>query len=133
MKRRAQDITETELSVLRLLWDEGPLAARAITEALYPSCSESEVGTVHSLLQRLEKKQFVIRERGIRPHLFSADVTREEFAGRQLKELASRVTGGSLSAFLTHLVDDDSVSNEELKELRRLIDQRTRSSKSRRE
>lgn len=121
-----RNITDTEMNVLRSLWSETPLSAKEITVRLYPSCTESDLGTVHSMLQRLEKKGCVTRDRSSRPHLFSPTVSQGEVAGSQLQDLASRVTGGSLSAFLTHLVQADSVSDDELKEIRRLIDQRTR-------
>ena len=128
-KHTVQNITDTELNVLNSLWAEEPLSAKEITARLYPSCTESDLGTVHSMLQRLEKKGCVTRDRSSRPHQFSTTVSQSDVAGSQLQDLASRVTGGSLSAFLTHLVEADSVSDDELKEIRRLIDRRTRKAK----
>ncbi|MBC8290182.1 MAG: BlaI/MecI/CopY family transcriptional regulator, partial [Planctomycetes bacterium] len=104
-------------------------SAKDITARLYPSCTESDRGTVHSMLQRLEKKCCVTRDRSSRPHLFSTTVSQSDVAGSQLQDLASRITGGSLSAFLTHLVQADSLSDVELKEIRRLIDRRIRKAK----
>jgi len=129
MKPTVQNITDTELNVLNSLWAQEPLSAKEITARLYPSCTESDLGTVHSMLQRLEKKGCVTRDRSSRPHQFSTTVSQSDVAGSQLQDLASRVTGGSLSAFLTHLVEADSVSDDELKEIRRLIDRRTRKAK----
>ena len=128
-RHTVQNITDTELNVLNSLWAEEPLSAKEITARLYPSCTESDLGTVHSMLQRLEKKGCVTRDRSSRPHQFSTTVSQSDVAGSQLQDLASRVTGGSLSAFLTHLVEADSVSDDELKEIRRLIDRRTRKAK----
>ena len=129
MKPTVQNITDTELNVQNSLWAQEPLSAKEITARLSPSCTESDLGTVHSMLQRLEKKGCVTRDRSSRPHQFSTTVSQSDVAGSQLQDLASRVTGGSLSAFLTHLVEADSVSDDELKEIRRLIDRRTRKAK----
>ena len=75
MNRKAQAITEAELSVLKTLWERGPLTARLMTEAIYPQCSDSDLATVHSLLQRLEQKDLIARDRSRHAHLFSAAVT----------------------------------------------------------
>jgi predicted transcriptional regulator len=133
MKRNPQDITDAELAVMRILWERGPQTAGDVTELLYPACTPSDIGTVHSLLQRLERKKLVARDRGLRPHLFAATVTRETIAGRQLKSLARRITGGALAPFLTHLVESDQLSQDELDEIRKLINRKAASRKNRKQ
>ena len=54
--RKPQTVTDAELAVMKVLWEDTALPVRAIAERIYPKCAESEVGTVHSLLQRLERK-----------------------------------------------------------------------------
>ena len=132
MRLRPSNIPDAELAVLKLLWDGGPLTARAIASTLYPACTESDIGTVHSMLQRLEAKEMVRRDRSARPHLFAATVTREEIAGRQLEAIAQRLTGGSVVPFLTHLVQGRRLSQNELEEIRRLIDEHDSQSRKRR-
>ena len=48
------------------------LTARQIAEVLYPECTSSDIGTVHSMLKRLEQKKLVRRSRRTHPHRFSA-------------------------------------------------------------
>ena len=55
-------------------------------------------------------------------HLFTAAVTREDFAGEQLVGLAERLTGGSFAPFLTHLLRSKKISRKELDRLRALLD-----------
>ena len=125
MNRDPVRITDTELAVLKVLWDNGPVAAREVTEVLYPACTESDIGTVHSMLQRLERKQLVSRDRSRRPHQFTPLVSREEVAGQELDAIAERLTDGSLIPFLTHLVDTDRLSEDDLAQVRRLLRERT--------
>lgn len=125
MNREPVHITDTELAVLKVLWDAGPITARAVTEVLYPACTESDIGTVHSMLQRLERKQLVGRERKKRPHLFTALISRDEVAGQELDAMADRLTDGSLVPFLTHLVDTDRLSDDDIAEIRRLLRERS--------
>ena len=124
MSREPVHITDTELAVLKVLWDAGSSSAREVTEVLYPTCTDSDVGTVHSMLQRLERKRLIDRERSRRPHLFSALVSRDEVAGQELSAMAQRLTDGSLVPFLTHLVDADRLSDDDVAEIERLLKRR---------
>jgi BlaI family transcriptional regulator, penicillinase repressor len=119
-----QEIPTAELDVLKVLWDRGALAARTITELLYPRCTESDIGTVHSLLQRLEGKQLVLRDRTTRPQLFTAAKSREEIAGRQLELLADKLADGSIAPFLVHLVEAGRLTDDEIEDVRKLLDRR---------
>lgn len=116
-------ITDTELSVLKQLWANGSLTSRQLVDELYPAGTASDVGTVHSMLQRLEAKKLVNRDRSRHPHVFSAAVSQSAVAGQQLHTLADKISDGSLFPFLTHLVETKSLSEEELSSLRKLIDE----------
>jgi predicted transcriptional regulator len=107
---------------MELLWDEGGLTARAIRERLYPGAEKAQHGTVQRLLQRLEDKAFVTRDRGVPVSVFSAAVGREAYAASQLESLAQRLTGGSLAPLVTHLVEQRRISREEIERLRKLLD-----------
>ena len=115
-------ITDAELNVLRLLWEQPDLAARQITERLYPSVSQASLGTVQKLLARLEAKELILRDRAHLPHRFAAAVTREGVAGLQLEEFATKLSDGSLSPFVMHLVRARRLSRQEKEEIRKLLD-----------
>jgi predicted transcriptional regulator len=46
--RKGQAVTDAELAVLKILWQRGPLTAKAITAAIYPEGAESEFASVAS-------------------------------------------------------------------------------------
>ena len=115
-------LANAELSIMELLWSEGSLTARAIRERLYPRAEKAQHGTVQRLLQRLEDKGFVTRDRALVVSVFSPAVSREEYATSQLESLAQRLTGGSLAPLVTHLVERRRISREEIERLRRLLD-----------
>jgi predicted transcriptional regulator len=118
--------TDAELAVLKVLWEGGPLPARAIREKLYPSGTPSDHATVQKLLQRLERKKLVARDRRSFAHLFRASVTREELAGEQLEALASKLTDGSMAPFILHAVGTNRLTAEERNDIRRLLERRKR-------
>lgn len=115
-------LANAELAVMDLLWEGRGLTARQIRERLYPDASKAQHGTVQRLLQRLEDKGYVERDRWLPVHVFSAKVSREAYAGGQLESLADKLTGGSLAPLITHLVEHKKISPAEIKRLRAVLD-----------
>lgn len=123
MARTPQDVTETELAVLQVLWDQGPSTIRQITDILYPSGETAYYATVQKLLERLEEKEFVTRDRRAAAHTFSTLVGKDDLIGRRLQAVAEQLCGGSLAPLLSHLVRTRRLSARERQDLRDLIDQ----------
>jgi predicted transcriptional regulator len=123
MARTPQDVTEAELAILHLLWDNGAATIRRLTDRLYPGGGAAQYGTVQKLLDRLESKGCVRRHRSGAAHNFEAAVGREEIIGRRLRDVAEKLCGGSLTPLLTHLVRARSLSSKEREELRALIEE----------
>jgi predicted transcriptional regulator len=114
-------ITDTELDLLKVLWSGQPLTARAIASRLYGDENPSTIGTVQKLIQRLEVKELVARDRREPVHRFSTLVTREAVAGMQLQLLAEKLSDGSLSPFIMHLAQAERLTKKEKQALRRLL------------
>src|SRR5438876_4765428 len=93
MARKPQDVTDAELGVLQVLWENGPLPIRRLTEALYPEGKTAHYATVQKLLDRLEAKGYIRRDRSASVHVFAAAVGRGELIGRRLKTIADKLCG----------------------------------------
>lgn len=115
-------LANAELALMELLWRSPGLTARELREALYPDTDRAQHGTVQRLLQRLEEKGFLDRDRSLPVHRFSPAIDREAYAGGQLETLAEKLTGGSLAPFLTHMVENDRLSAEEIDRLRAILE-----------
>jgi len=126
MARIPRDVTDAELEVLRALWDDGEATIRALADRLYPGGGTSEYATVQKLLERLEDKGHVARRAEGRSNVFSARVKREELVARRLRDTAEKLCDGSLTPLLTHLVSAGRLSQDELVELRRMVDRLSR-------
>ena len=121
-------LANAELAVMELLWEVKGLTARDLREQLYPGSAKAQHGTVQRLLQRLESKGCVGRDRSSGPaHLFKALVGREAYAASQLESLASKLTGGSLSPLITQLLQDQKISDAEIMSLRSILNEARRS------
>ena len=118
-----QQLANAELAIMDLLWNQGDrMTARAIRELLYPDDTKAQHGTVQRLLQRLEEKGFVERDRSISVHFYSAIISRQAYAGQQLESLAERLTSGSIAPLITHLVEQKKISRTEINQLRAILD-----------
>lgn len=129
MAERAVHVPDAELRVLQILWERQPLSARDLAEAIYPRTTSSEISTVQKLLQRLEAKRLVRRDRSRHVHRFAPAVDRADFAGRQIEGMVDKLTDGSLAPLLTHLIRSKGLSAEERSELRKLLDEHPPSKK----
>jgi predicted transcriptional regulator len=108
---------------MELLWASEKLTARQLREQLYGDSKKAQHGTVQRLLQILEEKEYVLRDRSLGVQLFSAVVSREAYGGSQLESLAEKLTGGSIAPLLTHLLDEKKLDKAEIKRLRRLLEE----------
>ena len=115
-------LANAELAVMNLLWRNDRLTARQIREQLYPDATKAQHGTVQKLLQRLEDKGYVERDRNLSVHFFSAAISRQTYAGTQLESLAARLTGGSFAPLITHLVEEKKISRREIDRIRAILD-----------
>jgi predicted transcriptional regulator len=84
---------------------------------------------VQKLLERLEGKGCVRRDRGTWPHTFAAAIERSDLIGRQLQQTADKLAGGSLQPLLTHLVKTGRLSADDRQSLRSLLDELTQEGK----
>lgn len=122
MAQQNPDVTDAELSVLQVLWERKTATIRQITEVIYPNGTTSHYATVQKLLERLENKGCVSRDRTGSVHQFTALIDRDILIGHQLREMADRLCDGSLAPLLTHLVGSGKLSENERKSLRNLVD-----------
>lgn len=122
MPRTPFDIPDAELAVMQQLWEGGSTTVRELTDVLYPGGSTSHYATVQKLLDRLEAKDCVHRNRDTWPYQFKAVIARDELIERQLQNTANRLCDGALQPLLTHLVRSVSLSADERESLRGLLD-----------
>lgn len=121
MVKHSRDVTEAELNVLQVLWREGPLTIRRITEILEPQRVDAYYSTVKKLLERLESKGFVQREAAGIAFIYEAMVARDDLVGRRLQEVAETLCEGSLTPLLTQLAQHHDLSKKQQKVLMDLI------------
>lgn len=123
MRPKQYHVTDTELLVLQVLWDRGQATTREVCDEIYPDGSTSQYYTVQKLLERLEKRNCVQRDRSQRVHVFTAAIDRETLIQERLRGLSDALCGGSIIPMLTGLIQMRRWTASEQEELRDLLDQ----------
>lgn len=114
-------VTDGELSILQVIWDRGEATSREITEALFEEVTDSKMASVQKLVERLELKGCVERDRTERAHRFRALVSHEQFLQSRLQALADRLCDGELLPLVTTLLQSKGLPVEEQEQLHQLI------------
>ena len=122
-KEKIGSLTDAELEIMHVLWDsEKPLRASELTKKL----SESrpwKVQTVHVLLSRLDEKGFIEADRSGYFHTYKARIGEAEYFASASGELFSNV-GGSFKTLIASIIDTNDISDDELFDLKQMIDKR---------
>ncbi len=116
-------ITETELEVLKALWERGASTARELRDDLGRTRRRWAQTTLLTLLGRLEEKGCVHTDRSRIPHVFRAALTREDLAQRRFQTLTKDLFDGASLPVLVALVKGGSLSAADLQEFRDLLDE----------
>ena len=121
MTRAPEDVPESELAVLQVLWQRGEATRRHLVESLYPRGEPADFTTVQKLLERLERRGLVRRGGTDRQRTYQATRSRDELLSLRLEDLADRLAGGSLMPLVLNLVKTRPLTPGELQELRTFV------------
>ena len=120
MTKASSRISESEIEVLKVLWDDSPLAAADLA-ARVPAARNWSLTTVKTLLARLVEKGAVSTVREGRRFLYSPLIGRDALSGRQAKHLVDRLFGGRVSPLVAQLADQRELDEADLAELEALV------------
>jgi BlaI family penicillinase repressor len=117
------DISESEWAVMEVLWESSPQTAAEVTKALRPATNWAD-NTVRTLLTRLvEKGALATGESAAGPRTFRPAVAREVCVKAEGDSFLQRIFGGAAKPLLVHFAENSKLTPEEVKELKRLLDQ----------
>jgi predicted transcriptional regulator len=117
--------TEAELSILCVLWARGPSTVREVHEEIQRNrASSTGYTTVLKLLQIMTEKGLVTRDESARSHVYRARWSEDTTQRQLVTDLLDRAFGGSAARLVMQALAVSPASPDELKEIRRLLDER---------
>jgi BlaI family penicillinase repressor len=127
--KRAREVprpTRSELEILKVLWEQGPVTVRQVHDRLD---RERPAGytTVLKLMQIMAAKGLVRRDESARAHLYRAAIRQSEIRARLVDELVDKVFGGSVGRLVLEALSRQPATAAERAEIRRMLERHDKS------
>ena len=115
-------LTELQLAILRVIWDQGEATVQDIWEALHAARGLAQT-TVATMLSRLERRGVVTRRAPpqSRQYHYRAAVTEQEVQHSMVGELTERLFDGDVTQLVQHLLNATDVRPGDLAKIRKMI------------
>ena len=113
--------TRSELAILRILWERGPLSVRDVQSAL-SAAKPTGYTTALKLMQIMTEKGLVERDDSVRPQIYRPRHKQAQTQKHLLRDFIDRAYGGSVKALVMHALSSKKSSQKDLDELEALLD-----------
>ena len=120
MTRTLPRPTDSELAILRVLWEQGPSTVRAVHDALVGT-RETGYTTMLKLMQIMAEKGLVTRDESERTHVYTARLSEDQTQRQLVSDLVRRAFSGSAAALVQQALSTHPTSADELKKIQKLI------------
>jgi len=118
--RQLKKIGQAELEVLNFIHDHHPATVREVADHFAQSKGHVRT-TILNVMERLRKKGFLVRKKSGGAYQYSPKERKADFFHSLVDQFVHRALGGSVTPFVAYLVREAVLSNEEIRELKRLV------------
>jgi len=126
MKKPLPRPTDSELSILQILWRQGPSTVKHVQEILGDNTGYT---TVLKFLQIMAEKGLVRRNETQRAHVYEATRSKDETQQQLVRGLLKKAFGGSTSQLVMQALASKRATPAELAEIKILVEQLSRENK----
>ena len=116
-----EKLFESEAKVMEIIWAKAPISAKDISLIAAETIGWNK-NTTYTVIKKLEAKGFIRREDP--GFICTPLITQNQMQKIEATSLVKKVFGGSRKALFSALLEDEPLSDEEIDELRKLIDNR---------
>lgn len=125
MAKRPPTIPDSELDVIKVLWDRGAATVREVLETLKAAGRQWSYATVATLLDRLEAKGMVASDRSELAFVYRPLVTEQDVRQKRLGSLVEKLYQGQPGLLVLHLLKSHGLDPDQAREVRRVLDAMT--------
>jgi BlaI family transcriptional regulator, penicillinase repressor len=119
--KKSPTLTEAELRLMEVLWQNGPATVQEILQGL-PETAPLAYNSVLTTIRILEQKGYVKHVKDGRAHVYTPLVQREEATRSEIRRLVNRFFGSSHELLVLNILEDQTVDAKELKRLRKMLE-----------
>ena len=121
-RRKNSRPTDRELTILRILWDNGPSTVRQVNEAMNQDENTGYTTTL-KLMQIMVTKGLVLRDDSQFKHVYRPALTEEKAQKQLVGDLLDRAFSGSAEKLVMRALSAKKVSAKELASIRKTLDE----------
>ena len=122
-------ISDSEWIVMRVLWERGDLSTGDVNEVLGET-TDWNPRTIQTLIRRLHKKAALeVTSKNGREFVYRSIVAEGDCEQAACQSFLGRIFDGKLTPFVANLVENQMVPQEDIDELKRLLDQASQNQK----
>ena len=121
MAPQQQQLTELQISVLRLLWERGELTVAEIWEQLYAERKLAQT-TVATIVARLQRRGILARRTREKQFVYRALITEADVQHSMISELTERLFDGDVTALVSHLLSAGDMTPGDLARVRKMME-----------
>lgn len=114
--------TQAELSILRVLWTQGPCTVREVHSTLNLA-RVTGYTTVLKLMQIMADKGLARRDERERTHVYAAALGRVQVQRQLLADLVERAFDGSATTLVMQALSSRRASADEITRIRQMLDE----------
>ena len=123
MNDKIKRLGDAELEIMLVIWDTSePVTSNYILVRLHGRKNWA-LSTLMTTLARLADKGFVHCDRNTRTNYYSALISAQDYKAKESRSFLERLYGNSLQNLVTSLYDSNTIDNDDLSNLRKLIDE----------
>ncbi len=116
-----QGLYDSETKVMNIIWENGAISAKQISVIAQQTIGWNK-NTTYTVIKKLEAKGFIKREE---PGFICVPlVTKHQVQKAEMGSLIKKVFGGSKRALFSALLEDESLTEQDIKELKQMINNR---------
>jgi predicted transcriptional regulator len=121
-RKRSETLTEGEQRLMEVIWTRGNATVAEVLAAL-PERDRPAFNTVQTMLRIMEKKGYLRHEERGRAFIYHAKVERDDAARAAVQSVVKRFFNNSAGLLAMRLLENEELSEQELTQMRRLIDE----------
>lgn len=125
MAKRPPTIPDSELDVIKVLWDRGQGTVREILVTLKAAGRSWSYATVATLLDRLETKGMITSNRSELAFVYKPAVTEASVRQKRVGSLVDKLYQGEPGLLVLHLLKSHPLDAGQAKEVRALLEEMT--------
>jgi len=122
------DLGELQRAVIEIIWDLGAGSVHQVRKLLVRR-KKPAYTTVLTAMQKLEKAGWLRHRAQGKSYLYLPTRTREQAGARSVRKFVERMFGGDAVLMFQHLIRESKLSDAELRELRKMAEQKRKENK----